>query len=618
MRRHGTPILLFLTAVLLLTALRSIVPARAQDFPLATNTPSLFATNTPPPPAIIPETPSAPQENYALRLWSEPGMVELLARQVRQLGGEDEAALVVQITQTELARRFPNAPSTPRERAALLATMLAAPPGQVDMRSLYYRFLEDTLSAAGVPLNAAGVFELDGWRFELIPVNVDNRPPIDAVIHSRYPAQPAGFGGGLRYEDYVFVGSPSPGAYRVFRPEVPYPAAPLGAQTGMTLYSVGDVTGDGSDDLALLVESGALNQRLHIFGWRGDGVSDLIAPGTQALVGQIVEWTPAASRFTAEVYRVESPRWGCRSEQTVAWTLSLNYFRPQDASSGFVNQPTMACTLVQAEPIFGRPLPDAISYLESLIAAAPDDPAVERVRVGLGVLYGLAGQAEAARSAVSGINSAALRPQIDALTAAVASSAPPAQVCAAVVSAAETRESALCDIDALLTRLLTEMPLRRDAPISQQLAERGIEVLDQVTIQQLGRLDRPAVRFDLAGVQWWAFAPLDPDAYRAERISAPPGFETPPASDLPADSIPAQALDAFAAGDLAGTLLALDNAARAAPGTMPTLGHVFLRALCQELLGDRAAARSGYYALWRDHPASIWGQLAAAHLERRL
>jgi len=43
----------------------------------------------------------------------------------------------------------------------------------------------------------------------------------------------------------------------------------------------------------------------------------------------------------------------------------------------------------------------------------------------------------------------------------------------------------------------------------------------------------------------------------------------------------------------------------------------FLRALSYDLLADRRHAQPAYYSLWHDDPTSVWGQLAAAHLERR-
>jgi len=43
----------------------------------------------------------------------------------------------------------------------------------------------------------------------------------------------------------------------------------------------------------------------------------------------------------------------------------------------------------------------------------------------------------------------------------------------------------------------------------------------------------------------------------------------------------------------------------------------YLQALGYDLLADRITARQSYLSLWLDNTESIWGQLAAVHLERR-
>ncbi|MCA9907495.1 MAG: hypothetical protein KC519_02520, partial [Anaerolineae bacterium] len=101
MRNRALPGILACVALSALVALLGVFsPLSAQDVPLATNTPRILATNTPRPPAPIPVTPDAPLDNYALRLWSEPGLVELLAQQSRALRqGDLEGELAIQLLQ---------------------------------------------------------------------------------------------------------------------------------------------------------------------------------------------------------------------------------------------------------------------------------------------------------------------------------------------------------------------------------------------------------------------------------------------------------------------------------------------------------------------------------------
>jgi hypothetical protein len=42
-----------------------------------------------------------------------------------------------------------------------------------------------------------------------------------------------------------------------------------------------------------------------------------------------------------------------------------------------------------------------------------------------------------------------------------------------------------------------------------------------------------------------------------------------------------------------------------------------VRVLTLDLAGNRVEARAGYYALWLRDPGGVWGQVVAAHLERR-
>jgi len=582
--------------------------------PLATNTPRILATNTPRPPVPIPVTPDAPLDNYALRLWSEPGLVELLAQQSRTLRqGDLEGQLAIQLLQFELARRFPDAPRNAEDRAQLLSAMLAAPRGSIDMRAVARRHLEDVFTTLSPALDFAGSYERDGWLFEVLPANADNQTPRDAVVHSLFPAHPANADAVL-YEDYVFVSNPTPGVYRVLDADIP--AAPLGDAVRLSSPFIGDMTADGTDDIALLIDTGDLNQRLYIFGWRGDSIADLVLPGTSAFVSDVQDLQPGSQAFTGHVLRLESPRWQCLGQQTVQWRFALNYFRPTADAGGFADQRTLACALYRAEPFFSTAPDESISTIENLLSALSDDPAAPRAQLALAVLYALDGQPEVASGLAAAISNQEMARQAEALINALATDSTPAQICAAVVRAAESPDAAFCDVDQLLTRLFADEPLARDLSIPEQLAAMGIHVRDQVTIRQVGHFDRQAVSFDLAGTHWWAFAPLNTETYTAEQIEPPTGYEEVPRSARVL-KLPDAAVEALFRDDLSGSLLALDNALRDQPGVVTAPDFAFMQALLHDITGERALARSEYYALWRDFPASLWGKLAASHLERR-
>jgi hypothetical protein len=141
--------------------------------------------------------------------------------------------------------------------------------------------------------------------------------------------------------------------------------------------------------------------------------------------------------------------------------------------------------------------------------------------------------------------------------------------------------------------------------------------MDSRVITEVGKLNREAVHFFLGGDHWWAFAPLEKDTYLAEKIDPPAGalFPTPapPVIDPPDSAYRAFLGD----GNPATTLNILDNTVRTNPNSALASSGYFLQALSYDLLGDRTSARVSYFTLWSADPQSIWGQLAAAHLEKR-
>jgi hypothetical protein len=622
MRRQAMPLLGILLLVIIAGLWSASLRVSAQEVqPLATNTPRILPTNTPRPPEATPMMPDAALDFYALRLWDERGLVELLTAQVRALReGDADSALAVRLLQHALDVRFPGAPRDPTQRAALLDVMLAAPLGSVDMREMARRHLIDVLSAQQVSLDEPIDLIVGDWLHVITPANVDNRPPADAMVVSSYGMD---FAMPKPYTDAVFVtGAPGQG-YRLF--EADYPAAPLGDVVRLPTAVLADANADGLDDLVVSIHTGvannggSFNDEMRIYGWRGDAVVNLIAPGESVRYRSIRfqgdQWL-TNGRFTVDVARTESARWGCVAQQPVEWAWVLNNFRPESRGT-FVEQPSLGCTVFDLGDLFATPLDDAIEQVEDAFGrAATTDPTAGRVQLGLAVLLAMRGDEERALQLVGDYGDPDLQAQAAALRRGIADGDTQAQLCAAVVAAAASPESALCDMDGVLARLFSEAPLRRDDDLEAQLEALGIRVRERTTIQQVGRLDRQAFRFNLAGSGWWAFAPLEAETYTAEPIPTPPGFE-PSARTPRILDVPDAALDALLRGDTTAALVALENARQSLPGVPATAAFDFLRVLTLDLAANRTEARTGYYALWTRDPGSVWGQVAAAHLERR-
>lgn len=613
-----------------LGGLLALLPAIAQDTPpmIMTNTPQAIlplpplATNTPPPGLIPPvaSAPDAPFERYALRLWTENELVDALLAQIRQLRpGDTERQLAVRLLQNELERRFPGAPRSSALRQQMLALMLAAPRGSVDMRLAVRPFIQVALNAARPPFDGIRSLDANGFNITITPANVDGREATqDAVLHIRYPAA-----GDALYDDYVVAQVTEQGTYQILPAAPSLPAAPLNDVLAINLERLGDANNDGADELSLSVDTGGVNRELMIFGWRGGSIVNLVAPGERLLFGEIVDWPLQGDTLTTRVFRVESPAWGCLGERDVPWQWRLNYFRAPTQIDDFAFQNRLACLLYQSEPLFEKPVSEAISRIESLLQfAQPDDEtSVQRANMMLATLAAMdgdiAGGLQRAQQLQGQASSGSwLAAQTSAfINAAAQAGATPVTICAALEQASPY---GACSVEQVLTRLFAEQPLRRDEPIEAQLAALGINVLDKQTITAVGKRDRQAFRFDLAGDRWWAFAPLQPDVYTAEKIGPLPGYDALPTPRPPMAQPPDSAFNALLLeNNPAGTLNILDNTIRDNPGVPLASSGRYLQALSYDLLADRSSARSAYFALWTDDPVSIWGQLAAAHLDKR-
>ncbi len=571
-----------------------------------------FATNTPVPPALVRVTPAAAMNRYALRPWTAAAMQDVLAVYVAQLGsGSSEAQKTVRLLQYEMQRRFPGAPRDQVARQRLLNLMLAAPPGSVDMRALLRPSVETLLNQRGVTASGLADFQANGFSVEVTPADFDGQDPLDALLHVRY---------GTRYEEYLPAVASETGQWQVARLGS-LPAVPLGDLQALDLVGLDDYNGDGLDDLVLSLDTGDVNRELRVFGWRGGGLADLVQPGTAIRYGGALDWTPGDA-LNVQVDRVEDPLWRCMGVQDVTWEWRGNLFRATPDPSGFYFDNTANCLFYGAEPLFAMPVNDALQSIREIMAYVPDDAdfAGQRARVMQVMLTAFRGDTGSALALAMQLQTQAeagswLEQQAGALVSGLQQpDIHPLEICAALVALSPDGG---CNVDDALGRILEEEPLRRDTPIAEQLAELGIHVQAQTKVSQVGMADREIVRFDMAGQHWWAFAPLDREFYRAEKTDPVPSM-MPASAPLPVAVVPPNVYDALLVdNDPSAVLTALDNLLRENPQAAVSPELRYMQALSLDLLGDRSRARQAYFELWQGEALSIWGQLAAAHLEQR-
>ncbi|MEO8607100.1 MAG: hypothetical protein ABI690_04430 [Chloroflexota bacterium] len=619
--------LVALTGVLLCIGMVAAQESTA-PLPFATNTPQAalptlagFATNTPQPSleSLLPETTFA---RYALRLWDELTLTQILLSQVQQLRpGDDDRKMAIRLLQYELQKRFPGAPRDATIRQGLISAMLAAPRGSVDMRTAIRPYIESALNQIHPSFLGVSSFDFNGFNITLMPANLNGDDTLDAVVQTRYPAlvnDPAE----IRYQDFVMAQFDADGVYHVLESNPAFPAAPLDDIQSINLERLGDLNQDGLDEIALSTKGNDINQQLSIFGWRNNGIVDLVEPGRVLQFGTIADWPTRGNAFTITEYRTESPSWNCLGQRDVTWEWRFNFFRPPDTVGDFTFQNRLACLLYGAEPLFGQPLDEAINSIQNILplAGSEDDAAVQRAAMTVAMLRVLNGNVSEALDQVNGLQTGAqpgtwLADQTAAfLAAANASNSTPLKLCAALE---EASSYGACDVDQVLTRLFKDKPLKRTEPVESQLANLGIDVLTTQTVSAVGKMDRQVVHFFLAGDHWWAFAPIQKDTYTAEEIDPPPGSvlanPAPPVVDAPESAFRALLTDA----DPTTTLNILDNVIRENAGSALASSGYFLQAISYDLIGDRSNARRTYFDLWSTDPQSLWGQLAAAHLEQR-
>ncbi len=622
-------------------------PLTAQDVIFATNTPSaavpLFVTNTPassgvpaaastsmptvaplllatntPQPEMLNTAPDASADRYALRRWDDNNLTLAWIDQVRHITADDaERILALQLFQQEIARRFPGTPHSAANRESLLQAMLAAPLGTVDIRPVLRPYIEAALNSLKPAFDVTASVIYQNFSITIAPANLDGRAGKGAVVFASYIPD----NGNPAFRDVAMALIDPQGIYRVPQTQSPYPV--IGTTVSGSAL-VDNLNGDGIHELSLTVKVPAeVNDRFYIYGWRNGAVTNLIEPGKQVNYLGTPQALPDGSGFTVEEYTVQDPIWNCFGSRTVTWRWQNNFFRPPSTMPDFAPRNTVACKLSAVEPLYALSPSDALRTIGNLTAqAGPDDiEAAGRAAVMVAMLNVLDNKADVALGQIAQLSTGAqqgtwLDEQVQAFKKAAAQpNTTPLVICAALQAASK---HGACDVNAILTRLFKEQPLNREQTIEEQAAALGLRVVAQETIHKVGRVDRPAYLFDLTNGQWWAFAPLGKEQYTAEAIDPPAGYDLPPAA-LPTVLTPPQtAYDALLERDNPAEVLnILDTLQRNRPGTPLDSAARFLQALSYDLLADRRHAQPAYYSLWHDDATSVWGQLAAAHLERR-
>jgi hypothetical protein len=582
----------------------------------------VFVTNTPAPTEAPVITPDAPLEQYALRLWIEQDLIDVLADQVsRLIQGERDQQDAIRLTLYELERRFPGAPRRLDQRERLLNLMLAAPRGSVDMRRIVRPYIVEMLNLRRDEFTPGieTTLTINGFSVRITPLNLDGSAPLDALLHVRYPAQAESEA--VLYEGYSLVRGVEDGRYTLVSASPDFPAAPLAGVRSVALLRQGDLNLDGLDEFALSVDTGAVNRELLIYGWRAGEAINLAQPGQRILFGELIDWPFNQAALTVAEHRQESIRWDCVAARPVRWEWSANFYRPSIGDNvTFTPQETIGCELLAGEPIFTQRLDDTIPGLTWLLENTdPDEAGYDRGGMALAMLLLLNEQPRSAAEVVESLRPLAegndwLAGQIAAFEAAAdRDTFAPVEVCAALIA---RDENGACDVDQVLTRIFDEHPIIREAPVLPQIERLGLPMLEIMTISQAGRRDRLAVNFDLTGASWWAFAPLEDTYYVPTPIDPPTAVEE---AALPVALVepPPRAFAALLNGQVSVALNAIDNTMRDNPGVPLSLAARYMKALSYDLLGDRPAARRAYYELWAEHPATVWGRLAGTHLERR-
>ncbi|MDX2076965.1 MAG: hypothetical protein SFZ02_11070 [bacterium] len=565
------------------------------------STAQIFVTNTPLPPDPLEISPNLPAERYALRLWTAPQFLEVF---ISLLGrGENSAEFydAVHLIQYELAWRFPNAPQDAITRQRLFNAMLTAPRGSVDMRGV-----ARPLAVAALQTGQLGNFHID----DVATLNIDGDAFPDTLYHLRYPAddaQPA------LYSDYIITRGDTRSSLAPMPADVF--AAPYDDILGIDLLATGDYTGDGLDEVLISLDYAGANNRLVVYGWRNNTMTDLaLAP---------IEFGEAVSLSSGLLqvvrYEVESEKWGCYRSKGVNWVWSSNFFRPvEDTNPAYLQLNTIGCQMVAIEPLYEKPPADALTAVNTLLLGhASDETGYAQVILATAMLEWLNGEKTNASLRVISLNNTPNLPVGIQRQIAIFQDAIAQNESAVVACANLSLNNGVCDIDQLITRILAENPISRAGDVGIQLEAIGLPVESVVTVSQVGRADRLVATFALAGASQWAFAPLGESTYVVEKLASAITRDNDN-PQLVVGDVPATAWTALIINnDGISALNILDNAIRQNSALATSLEIRYFRAFAFDRIGDRPNAINGYYQLWRDFPDSLWGKLAGAHLEPR-
>ncbi len=584
----------------------------------------VFVTNTPHPPDLLNQSPQGRVDQYALRTWQEAQLVEVLINQLNRLArGEAEQADAIRYTLFELDQRYPQAPIDFALRERVVNAMLAVPPGSVDMRGMvrpYIVALFNNRIAQGYQPQTNVATTVNGWVIVPQLTHLTPDETLDVILRFDYTVNDVTI-----YRDALPLVAQG-NSYNL--PDVSeIPSGIMSVREGIRADFVfaRDETGDGIANLLYQqTASGVLAATWQIYGWRDGQIINLAQPGT-SITGYDFQTdiAPSGERQVRVLpARLESARWNCVSTTQQTWTYRANFFRPEPTSAPYQNDISIGCRVHSLEPpLFQQPPQAAIVQIRDFIESVinPNEFGYDRAQMALTMLYVLNGQNTDARAWLDVLGDADpdnvyLQGQIGAMQAALDANLSPVQVCAALL--AQNAQGA-CDIDALIQRILTELPVARAGDVRGQLEIAGLPVAQLISVRSLGQAERQYVQFDLTGASWWVFAPTDPAFYVATAGNPPPDYVEPTALPIVAPlGVPGNAERAlFVQND---PLLGLTLLEDAAPAGDLNLEARYFRAFALDLQGRRSDARNAYYALWLDAPDSVWGQLAGAHLESRV
>lgn len=578
-----------------------ITPVHAQAFP----------TNTPIP---TPALPDASADRYALRLWTETALIDALIRQIDSLRpGDSEGARAARLLARELEHRYPG---SPRNYAPLLAAMRAAPPGALDMRELVRRYAEETLNTARPRFDATARLDIDGWRFELTAADFDRRGALDML--ARVVSENV-------FDAYYLALVDLDGTIRVLTGDMP--AIPYDGHR-VASAMLADVTGDGADEVVVTVEERGGGLRTVPLSARGGQAVDITAPG-QVIRGAPVQFQP----FNTLDRETISALWQCQADIFERWTYTRNALT-RTSSQRVIPDDGAACALHNAGSLYALAPAEALSRLGAILGQARivsenDARARRRAALAEAMILALDGQMSIAAARASALDPgddawlARQRAQFVRMASGGASALAICETLSEIEAlpgdpTLDSPRQGICEPGDALLRFLTDNPPRRDAPIRGQLEALGLTIALERTVRQPGRLDRTLFGIDYAGeVRWIAFAPIGAEFYTTETgtrpvdLPPPPPRNPPPAVPEAIYALILRGSGALPPADLRLALTQLDNSGAA------TAEAGFIRAFLHDLLNNRALALAGYYDVWARYPATVWGQMAALHVERR-